>query len=382
MITHPFHLLIVFLGIISVVLTLTGRFKIAAKMSPVILILFFSALLSNTGILPTDSGFYKTLLGYAVPFAVCQILLQVRFSDIKKTGLPVLKAFAAASTGSVVGCLVAGILLNDKLNGLLGGQGWKLAGPYIGTYIGGSLNFFSMWIGLDIDSPELFAAANAIDNLTLIPIFVFWVMAPQFLRRWYRQTEIEIAVETPQTAPSLAVLKINDLVMLTFIGVLVMAASEFIKTRLFNSWMPQMPTIMIVTTMALVIAQFKMVKQLQGAKELGNVAFYLFFAAIGAMMDILNAIRLAPILFFYVIIIILTQILFVLLVGRLLKMDFRMLAVASIAAKAGPSTVVAYVNAKEWNDLALPGVAAALLGYAIGNYAALAGVYLLRFIVT
>jgi uncharacterized membrane protein len=381
MITDPFYILVVFLGIISVALTLISRFEIANKISPVIMILFFAALLANTGILPTDHGFYGHLSGYAVPFAVCQILLHVRFSEIRKTGLPILKAFAIACLGSMAGCLIAGVLLHARLDDVLAGQGWKLTGPYIGTYIGGSINFFSLWSGLDIDSPELFAAANAVDNLTLIPIFMFWVFAPGLLKKWYPETAIGAAAEVKDKNNIPVNLKLNDMAILVFVGLLVMAMSNLIKKQLFTDRLPQIPSILIVTTIALLLAQFKSVKRLQGAKELGNFAFYLFFAAIGAMMDIPKAICLAPILFFYVVIAIVSQIIIVLLIGRALKCDLRMLAVASIAAKAGPSSVVAYTNAKDWNDLALPGVAAGLLGYAAGNYAGLAGAYLLKMIV-
>ena len=382
MITDPFHILIVFLGIISIALMLISKFEVANKISPVIIILFFAALLANTRIIPTEHSFYRQLSGYAVPFAVCQILLHIRFSDIRKTGLPILKAFTAASIGSLLGCLVAGVLLSADLNAILAGQGWKLAGPYIGTYIGGSLNFFSMWSGLEIDSPELFAAANAVDNLTLIPIFMFWVIAPQVLKKWYPETAMDVATDLKQNDESPVNLKLNDVTRLIFIGFMIIFLSDLIKKHIIGVWIPQIPTILIVTTIALLIAQFKSIKKLKGAKELGNFAFYLFFAAIGAMMDIPKAIGLAPVLFIYVTIIIVTQVIFVLVIGRILNIDLRMLAVASIAAKAGPSTVVAYTNARNWNYLALPGVAAGLLGYAIGNYLALAGAYLLKYILS
>ena len=97
-------------------------------------------------------------------------------------------------------------------------------------------------------------------------------------------------------------------------------------------------------------------------------------------MDIIKAVELAQVLFIFVIIVILAQVLFVLIFGKILKLDLRVIAVASVAAKAGPSSVIAITNAKEWNQLALPGVAAGLLGYAIGNYVGFAGAYLLKFL--
>ena len=47
MITDPFYILIVFMGIIGATLTLASRFEIAKKISPVILILFFTAFPAN-----------------------------------------------------------------------------------------------------------------------------------------------------------------------------------------------------------------------------------------------------------------------------------------------------------------------------------------------
>ena len=381
MIDNPFHILIVFLGIISLTLTLTSKFQVAKKLSPILIILFLTAVLSNSGLIPTKSDFYDNLSGYAVPFAVCLILFHVRLADIKTTALPILKAFAVASIGSVIGCLVAGILLNSQVDAILTEQGWKLSGPYIGTYIGGSLNFVSMWSGLEIDNPELFAAANAVDNLALLPIFVFWILSPKLFEKWFVKLDLETLNNQKQTEEKSAILKTNDLIKLAFAALLIMVLSGLIKKYLLANWLPQIPTILIVTTIALAAAQFKNIKNLQGSKELGNFAFYLFFAAIGAMMDIPQAVKLAPVLFVYVTIIIVTQIIFVLLIGKILKIDFRLLAVASIAAKAGPSTVVAYTNAKNYNYLALPGIAAGLLGYAIGNYFAFAGAYLLKYIV-
>ncbi len=381
MINEPFYLLIVFLGVISVSLTLISGFEIAQKISPVIIILFCSAVLANIGIIPTEHTFYTQLSRYVIPFAVCQILFHVRFADFKKTGFPMLKAFAIAGIGSFVGCFVAGVALQSQLDQVLAGQGWKLAGPYIGTYIGGSLNFVSLWAGLEINNPDLFAAANAVDNLTLFLIFLFWMMSPLVLKKWYPETVIDSPAESKQTNDSPTVLKLNDLIILIFIGLLIIALSDWIKKYILAAWMPKIPTILITTTIALIVAQFKSVRKLQGTKELGNMAFYLFFAVIGAMIDIPKAVCLAPVLFIYVAIVIAMQILFTLVIGRLLKMDFRMLAVASLAAKAGPSTVAAYTNAKNWNDLALPGVTAALLGYAVGNYAGLAGAYLLKWMI-
>ncbi len=382
MIQEPFQLFIVLLGVVLISVYLEKKYEIARKISPVLLILFIGALASNLGLITTDSPFYQTLTGFTVPFAVCLVLFQVRLDDLKQTGVPLLVAFAIASVGTVVGVLTAGVLLNPFLQGALGADSWKLAGPYTGTYIGGSLNFFALWSGLDIGRPDLFAAANAVDNLTIFPLFAIWIFVPDLLKRfypvgkiWHQPQIAEAANHEEKKPPSL---KIFDVIALSFLALLIMFVSGWLNTEFISRYIPQLPTILLITTFALVLAQFKFVNRLEGAMELGNISFYIFFAAVGAMMNFYKAVILSPILFVYVIIIIVFHMLVIYGVGRLFKIDIKILTMASAATKSGPPSVLALANIKGWKELALPGVAAGLLGYAVGNYAGFAAAYLLK----
>ena len=89
-----------------------------------------------------------------------------------------------------------------------------------------------------------------------------------------------------------------------FAALAIMAVSDWIKTGLIADVMPSFPTILIVTTLALILAQFRFMRRLQGAFEIGNLSFYLFFCAVGAMINVKMAIILSPILFLYVLVMI------------------------------------------------------------------------------
>lgn len=382
MIDQPLQLAAVFLGVVLLAVWLESRFSWARKISSVVLILFLAGLLSNTGFITDRSPFYDELAGFTVPFAVCLILFTVNLADLKRTGGPLLAAFAVACVGTVIGVLTAGLLVNSGLANVLGDEAWKLAGPFTGTYTGGSLNFFAMWEGLEIGNPDLFAAANAVDNLTLFPLFAMWVLIPGWLGRFFpvgsRWGTVDVPVDADQDVDPTPELRILDLVALAFAAVAIMVVSNFVKERWIAGFMPSFPTILIVTTLALILAQFRFIGRLQGAFELGNLSFFLFFCAVGAMINVKMAVVLSPILFLYVMIVIVVHFVSVYGLGRLLRLDIRVLTIASAAAKTGPPSVVALANVHGWKTLVLPGVAMGLLGYAVGNYLGFAAAYAMK----
>jgi len=382
MIDQPLQLAAVFVGVVLFSVWLDAHYSWARKISPVVLILFLAGLLSNVGFVTDRSTFYDGLASFTVPFAVCLILFTVNLGDLKRTGGPLLAAFAIACIGTIIGVLSAGLLVNSQLARVLGDETWKLAGPFTGTYTGGSLNFFALWDGLEIGNPDLFAAANAVDNLTLFPLFAMWVLIPGWLGRYFPVGErwgtidaIDEAGREPEAPPELRIL---DLIALAFAALAIIVVSDLIKTRWIAGFMPSFPTILIVTTLALALAQFRFIGRLQGAFELGNLSFYLFFCAVGAMINVKMAIVLSPILFIYVMIMVVVHLVSVYGIGRLLRLDIRVLTIASAAAKTGPPSVVALANVHGWKTLVLPGVAMGLLGYAVGNYLGFGAAYLMK----
>jgi len=308
MIEAPNQLLTVFLGLVLLSVWLDSRYGWARKISPVVMILFLAGLVSNLGLITRRSTFYDQVAGFTVPFAVCLILFTVNLEDLRRTGKQMLAAFAVACTGTVIGALTAGLLLQSQLARILGHEAWKLAGPFTGS-------------------------------------------------------------EERRIGPP--ALRVLDLTALGFAAVVIIVLSELIKARLIVDVMPSLPTILIVTTLALVLAQLPFIKRLRGA-------FYLFFCAVGAMIDVEMAIVLSPVLFIYVMIMIAVHFVSVYGIGRLLHLDIRVLTIASAAAKTGPPTVVALANVQDWKTLLLPGVAMGLLGYAVGNYLGFAAAYMMK----
>ncbi len=382
MLQEPLAILTVLVGVILVSVRLCERYTWAARVSSVVWVLLLAAAVSNLGLIPTDAELYGRLVDFTVPFAVCLILMKVDLGELRGAGKAMSVSFALACLGTILGVLVAGVALDPWLEATVGAERWKLAGPYTGTYIGGSLNFFSLWSGLEMGQPDLFAAANAVDNLTLFPLFAFWMLVPSLLGdrfpvadHWHLGADVAEAAGGEDAAPRFVT---GHIVALGFVALLVMVASGWIKTHLLDSLVRGVPTILVITTLALLVGQMPAIKRLEGAWELGHLAFFLFFAAVGAMINLYNAVMLSPILFAYVMIVIVVHMVVIYGLGRLARIDVGVLTIASAAAKAGPPLVLAIAESRGWHRLGLPGVLVGLLGYAIGNYVGFAVAYLMR----
>ncbi|MBZ0114368.1 MAG: DUF819 family protein [Thermoanaerobaculia bacterium] len=381
MIHETLAILAILLGIVLVSLLLTERYPWANRLSVLIWILGLAALASNTGLIPTELPLYGSIAGFTVPFAVALVLMRVHLGDIRRAGTAMIAAFALASVATAVSVAIATIALGAWLDPLVGGESWRLAGPYTGTFIGGSLNFFALWSGLELGRPDLFAAANAVDNLSIFPLVAFWILVPRFLGSrfpvaavWRPSTEDDSDAEETSTPRLIS----SHLAALSFLAIFIMWLSDWLKVTLLDPVLPGIPSILLITAFALALGQLPAVRRLEGGWEVGFLAFYLFFAAVGAMIDVGNAVQLAPVLFAYVMIIVVGHMVLVYGLGRLLRMDIGVLTIASVATKSGPAMVPAMTESLGLKHLTLPGVLMGLVGYALGNYAGVAVAYAVR----
>lgn len=378
-IESPVALAAVLATSVGLSLWLCDRYRWAERVSALVLILLMTATCSNLGWIPSRASMYGAVSDFCVPFAVCLVLFGVRLRALASLRASVLVAFVVASAASLAGVMGASLALAGWLEGSIGPEHWKLAGPYAGTYVGGSLNFFAMWEGLNIDRPDLFAAANAVDNLTILPLMLVWTSAPRWLGRFFPMAAWAGSGEGDQpVAQGPTPFRATDLALLSAMAIVVIALSEWTTTHWIKPIFPQVPSILLVTTFALGIGQLPFVRRLQGAWDLGYLAFYFFFAAVGAGIDLMGAVELSPILFGYVGIVFVVHMLVLFGAGRLLGLDLGLLVIASTATKGGPTLVPSVAKAHGWTALVLPGILLGLLGYAVGNYLGFATAYLVK----
>lgn len=385
MITDPLGIATLIAVVTALGLWLDRRFAWAAKVSSALLVLAFGAVLSNLGVVPAASAVYDGVFGPVTSLAIAWLLFGLRFGDLRGAGPRMLAAFALATLGTAVGALVAAL----TFSGAFDGDVWRLAGVLTGTYSGGSLNFVA--VGRAVELPtSLFSAAAAADAL----VTGIWMGATLLLPLWigkrFRPMRGSDAPGSPDPAggaspepvqepraPSSplagADLRIVDVSILLALGFVILEASA----RL-HAWVPAIPEILWLTTLALAVAQLPAVRALHGALPLGYLALHLFFAVIGIGSRVDEILRVGPEVLYITGLVVLIHGIVVYGGAWLARLDVESTSVASQAAVGGPSSALALAMAREWPRLALPGVAVGLLGYAVGTYAGVGVAWLVR----
>lgn len=376
MISDPLAITALIAGAAALAFALDRHVPALSKLGASLLCIVFGAVLSNTGLVPVDSPVYGTIGGPVTSLAIAWLLLSVNLSDVRKAGPRVLAAFALACLGTAMGAFLAALVFN----GVFGADTWRLAGTLTGSYSGGSVNFVAVGRGLELPD-NLFAGATAADNVTTGLWLGATLLFPMWLRRFYPAVPEESSApiaegEVPEDHhPFFARMPTStlDLALLTAVGLGLLLAAEQL-----GAWIPVIPSVLWLTTIALVVGQLPVFQAPRGALQLGNVALHLFFVVIGIFSRFSEIMAVGIEVFFFTLVVVGVQGLVVFGAGRLVGLDLGTLSVASQAAVGGPSSALAVAVSRQWRGLVLPGILIGLMGYAVGNYLGFALGYLVR----
>lgn len=373
--TLPLAALIAVLAALAFILDRTVPFL--SRFGASLLTLIFGAVVSNAGLVPAASPVYDAIAGPVTFLAIAWLLLSVNLGDLRKAGSRMLGAFGLAVAGVALGAFVGAMIFG----GVLGEHTWRLAGTFTGTYTGGSVNFVSVGRGVGLPD-SLWAGATAADAMTT----GIWMAATLLIPVWFGRffapipkafTELSDDAKAPghESHPffSPAALSAMDLAVLLAVGLLLITAAE-VTAR----FIPQVPSVLWLTTYALIVGHTRWFHRAEGALQLGTMVLHLFFVVIGIWSRFSEILAVGIAVFLYTLVVVGIHGLVVYGGGRALKLDAATLSVASQASVGGPSSALAVAVAREWPGLVLPGIIVGLLGYAVGSYLGFGVAYLVR----
>lgn len=352
-----------------------AKFKFFKHIGAVLIIIIAAAILANVGLIPSSYNappLYDGIFGYAAPLGIFFLLLEVKLRDLKFAGLPMLLMFLLGSMATTAAAIIGYKIIAPQNHFHLANA---VAGMYVGTYTGGSANLNAVALTYKVNEDGvLYAAVNAVDNILTTVWLILTLLLPPILQKIFPRkrsipphlaglSDEEIREQMTQNTNNISLTDIAILLALGF-------GTLFISTKI-AALIPGLPSIIVLTTLALVFAQLPFVQKLQGGKILGYLLIMLFLAVIGAYCDInalINSGNVAGILLIWVTIIIFTHGLIIFGIGGLLKQDWDVIAVASNANVGGATSAPVCAASLGRPDLQLPGLLVGTVGNALGTY--------------
>lgn len=365
-IENPVYVLTV-LSLMVVLSLAAAKTKWGKPLGAALLVIVFTAVLSNLKLIPSASNsipLYDAIFKYLAPISIFYLLLGANLKSIRKAGLPMIILFLLGSLATVIGIMVSWYLVSPQT--ILGEDGKILAGMLTGTYTGGSVNFNAVALTYEFqDRGILYAGAIAVDNVITAVWVVITIALPVFLRRLVMDRKVSSPniTEAKSDKDSLTLSTLSSYV---FIGLIAFLVAEGVKQIV-----PEIPSIITLSTLGIVLAQTRFIAKLKGGHTLGLYLVYLFLAVIGAYCEISSVLALGEIgltLFLFTMVAVLMHGIVIVVLGGLTFRDWDMIAIASQANIGGGTSAIALAETFHRNELILPAILVGTLGNALGTY--------------
>ncbi len=346
-------------------------------LSGVIITITITAVLVSFGLIPSASDteltvpIYDFVFTYLIPISIPLLLFNVQIKRIIKDSGRLLGIFLIGALGIAIGAIVAAQLID------LGEEGYKIAGAFVGTYTGGSVNFMAVSTTFDFVESPLFPATIAVDvgftNVYLLVLFI--LPSLQFVSKFFLRDQIEemeeIELPVAQAATSEATLMEQIAMCLTISGIL--CTLGMFMGPILADWIGtdinlDVLIITILITLLANIAPQLLLPLADVAFEIGMFLMYVFLAVIGAASDIHAIINAAPGILFFAIIMLAIHLIISLIGGKLLGNSIREIMIASSANVGGVSIAAPMAATFGLKKLVTPAILIGILGYVVGTF--------------
>lgn len=389
-----FGILMVVLGFVFYTSNLKSSFwKKFYTFFPVILLCYFiPSLLNTTGIVsPEKSNLYFVASRYLLPTSLVLLTLSVDLKEISKLGSKALIMFFTGTVGIIIGGPIAIIIVKNLFPNLVSINPEELARgmtTIAGSWIGGGANQTAMKEVFNVDG-ELFSKMVTVDILVgnaWLAVLLIGVGKTVFIDKFLGADSSSIeSVKEKIEKYNLSIARIpdlKDLIYVLTIGFGITGISHLIADNIAPYLLNNFPILekysltssffwlIVMATTFGIIFSFTRLRDLEGvgASKIGTIFIYILVATIGLQMNLFTVFD-NPGLFLIGLIWISVHVILLFIVAILIKAPYFFVAVGS-QANVGGAASAPVVAAAFHPSLAAVGVLLAVLGYAVGTYAA------------
>lgn len=364
---------------------------------------FIPSILNSLGLISgEESNLYFVASRYLLPASLVLLTISIDFKGIIGLGPKAIIMFLAGTVGIVIGGPLALITVSYFAPDITAGAGpdelWRGLSTVAGSWIGGGANQTAMFEVFD-PSTELFSAMVTVDIIVAniwLAFLLYGAGISERIDAWFKAdaspiTELRKKIENYKASiakiPTLA--DITTIVAVAF----VITAIGHLGGDAIAPWItenaPQLSNlslnseffwIIVIATTGGLLLSFTRARELEGAgaSKIGSLFLYILVATIGMKMDVL-AIFESPGFFLIGLLWIFIHVFILFVVAKLINAPFFFIAVGSQANVGGAASAPIVASAFH-PALAPVGVLLAVLGYALGTYAAYICAILMKFV--
>ena len=359
----------------ALVLWLCRRFPLLGKVGPIMVLYAIGMIIGNLPVLPAEIKPLQDMIpNIMVPLAIPMMLFGCTFSR-KELRLQVklcASGFLSVCIAVVVGYLFFGRHVE---------QGDQLGGIMSGMYTGGMVNAAALQAIFRVDS-ENYILLSSYDIIIsfLYLVFLISVGIPMFRRLYGEhkkeisqsdQEEINHQIEKTKENPYRKLLSREGMrqlgkTLLLTIGIV--AVSGGVALLLPEGWF-MVVFILLITTLGVVASFFPAVRKLDTSYDAGMYLIYIFSITIASMADFSNLQMEGGVnLLIFLTIAIFGSLLIHALFCRLMRIDADSMMVSSVSFINSPPFVPMTSAAMRNKNALVTGLAAGIVGYALGNH--------------
>ena len=387
-------LAVFYLAFPALVIWACGRYSILDKVGAGILCYGVGTLMSGIGVVPGGAGeLQNTFMTITVPLSIPLMLFSIdlkRWSRLAgKTFLSMVLMIIAVLAASLAGY----ILFRDSVE-----EAWKVAGMAIGVYTGGTANLNAIGLGLKAKE-HVIVLTNTADMLACTPWFFFNMIFAQklfnlFLPKFNKDgvsselysgdTEDEQGKGYEDDVNEIncyrGIFTRERLIPLSrafFIAVLIFAAggaAYSVVPEEFNMAM----LMLVITTLALVCSFIPAIRNIKMTFQVGQYIVFIFCIVVGSMADIKQLFGAATSIILFISLVVYGSWIIHIILSALFRIDTDTVIITSVAAIFSPPFVPVFATALKNREIIVSGIAAGIVGYAMGNYLGISFAYFLK----
>ncbi|MCY9855142.1 DUF819 family protein [Vibrio mediterranei] len=348
------------------------RFSVARTLGPALLSIISGIVLSNSGILPQWHDVYGVVISSVLPLSLALFMLSINLADIKRlSGKPLLAMTISIGTVSVMGSIGA-LVFHDKIPEI-----YKFTGMFIGTYTGGSANLAAVGVAVNA-SPEQLAQANGADYIVGMPVLILFYLIPRLIIQsshfstWYPyQLKLNHPDHKKESLFKKIEWSISDIAILMALAFSLVTLSDWIA-QFVSKDLQKTVMILTLTTLALILGQFQVIKKLKGSVDLGIYLYAFFLLVIGSLVDIQKFFSGIPSVAAYCGWVIFGSLIVYIIICRLIKIPLEYLVIAYVASIADGTTSAVVAASNQWRSLISLAILLGMIGATIGSYIGIA----------